>query len=819
MEQDLIAEQIRNETKCYSASLDKYDEQIRKSISNGSFVDSKEAIILFRASIDKVEEYVKVYKELKLQKDNLVLRNMLVNAYPKDKDLAFMVIRCTLSSLIKGEDKILSASKRVANLAVHYIRAAMYETSHIKEFTNMERSYKRYSKATKEAKLKKLAMTTIDLDIKGEMIVKLGILILEIITKSGCSLVTKEQRTDAQYIRLSDETRALLLQSKAFFNSLLTVYYPFVVTPRPWTDIEGSGGYYTNKSIKFIRARNFKDFTIIRKYKPDVSRLMNTINAIQETPYRINKRVLEVIEYIQDASIIDPTAPTSSPFLLGNIPYNREMEARDIVKKESYTELKDYYRALDLQRELITRIQSKRVGFELSLMVARQFQNYEKLYFSYNTDFRGRLYPIQQYLNPQGTDQTKALLEFGEGQVLTDTGFYWLCIHGANCYGYDKMTYGDRSKAILTHHKEIMAIYEDPVANSRYWYKADSPLLYLAFCFSYGDYYKDPNSLCYNVVQLDGTCSGLQMYAGLLRDKEGAEAVNVINNSSYTVSDVYAKVATEVNKILESGDYRKSISFTTKGGEYKTLPTYIEANSLKGNITRSHTKRNTMTQPYSVTRRGMFEQVYDQLQEYEEENKVFWKGDKFVVASLLSELNDIAIEKVVKGAKIGQRVLKEVLGKALKEDKVDYAYWQTPIFNFPIVQRIKKEKRRRYRTTFGDLVLYDQTDENHHLRMLNGIAPNFIHSLDATVLYRTVEICKEHNVNSFWLIHDSYGVLPNDVDILNTSFRQAYVELFNTNPLEEWVKQIHINSLEEVQQVMVNNLDLDTILVSNYIIT
>lgn len=819
MNKDLIAIQIRNEERCYNASLDKYDNQVRKSIDNGSFVDSKEAIILFRASIDTVEAYVKKYRVLTLRGENATIRNLLCEAYKSDKDLAFMLIRCVLSVLIKSEDKILNVGRRVSTVAQNYIRSSTMEANDVDAYSALERRYKRYNKATREAKIKKIAKTNINLDLKGDMVLKLGVTILELIDKSGCSLIVKEQRTDAKYVRLSNETRSLILQSKTFFNSLLTVYYPFVVVPRPWTDIEGSGGYYTNKSIKFIRARNFKDFTIIRRHNPDVSRLMAVINSIQETPYRVNKRVLEVIEQIQEASIVDPSSPPRSPFLLGKIPYNRDMDARTLVVKDSYPEIKEYFRALDLQNELITRIQSKRIGFELSLMVAREFQQYDKIYFSYNTDFRGRLYPIQQYLNPQGTDQTKALLEFGEGQVLTDRGFYWLKIHGANCYGYDKLTYSERIKAIEAHHHEILEIYRDPIANSKYWYKTDNPLLYLAFCFSYGDYIHNPKGLCYNVVQLDGTCSGLQMYAGLLKDREGAEAVNVINNNTLTVSDVYAKVAVEVNKLLEEGNYAKEISFTTRGGERRTLSTYIEANSLKGNITRSHTKRNTMTQPYSVTRRGMFEQLYDMLQEYEEENKVFWKGDKFIVATLLAELNDVAITKVVKGAKVGQKILKDILGRALRETKIDYAYWETPIYRFPVVQRIKKEKRRRYRTTFGDLVLYDPTNETHVLRMLNGIAPNFIHSLDATVLYRTVELCKEHNVNCFWLIHDSYGVLPNDVDTLNTSFRRAYVEVFKENPLQEWVSTIHNDSLQEVEQIMINNLDLDEVISSNYIIT
>ena len=815
---DLIALQIEHEEQAYNTSLDKFDKELRKKIENGTFVDSKEAIILFRASIDCIVDYLDKYKKLtSLNQGSKSIRDTLFQAYPKPHDLAFMMLRCVISIVIEGETKSLFLAKRVGTLAQQYIRTAILARSEVDLVEKHNRKFKRYSIGRRRAKLISLSSSCVSLDIDQEKNILLGTTIVDIINKSGSGLLQHEQRTDALYIKLSQDAMGMLVKSKAFFGSFITVHYPFVVTPRPWKELLDSGGYYTNKQIKFIRTRNFKDFSFIDTRHPKLDRLMEVINKIQDTPFRINKRVLDVINYIDKHHIVDPNSSKRSPYLIGKLPISEPLNPYEVITKDDYKESKEYYRAIDIQKELIERMKSKRIGFDLALTIANRFTKYEKIYFSYNTDFRGRLYPIQQYLSPQGNDISKSMLEFGTGYKLTEEGFYWLKIHGANCKGFDKLTYTDRIIQIEESHNEIMAVYEDPLGNLKYWCDVDSPLLYLSFCFAYGDYIRDKNSLCYSVVHLDGTCSGIQMYSGLLRDKEGARAVNVINNDSRTVSDIYGVVAKEVENLLETNDYSREYSFTTKGGRTSTVTTLLEAHSIKGKVTRSLTKRNVMTQPYSVTRRGMFEQVYNLLQEYEEDNKVFWQGDKWTLSMLLSELNDKAICKIVKGAKEGQKILKDILAESLKTN--DYAYWKTPIFEFPILQRIKKEKRRQLRTPLGQLVLYSPTEETHQLRMLNGIAPNFVHSLDATVLYRTVEICMEEGVNEFWLIHDSYGTHPNNIPTLNRAFRTAYVDVFSTNPLVDFANQIEPSMVEEVEKVMLNTLNLEEVLSSDYIIT
>ena len=822
---DLIAQQIVLENECYNMSLDKYESNVSKAMSSTRFVDSQESLILFKASIDTLIEYLNKYKKMTLKQDNKEIREILLASFPQTKDLAYVLLRVVLSLLIEGDGKATALGRKASTSIQHYLRTALMSEAHVKA---VERQYKRYNTSTRKRKLMVTASSLVTLDISPNKSILLGTTVLDLVYKSGCNIVEKYPKTDALYLGLSEEAKMLLLKSKLFFSSILTIHYPFIVPPRDWIAIEGSGGYYTNKSIKFIKTRNNKDYSIIKEHNPNVDRLLGVINKIQNSSFRINKDMLEIMDYICSKQLIDHSSPQFSPYLLGKIPYYNGVRAYDVVKKEAYGKtidgkftnvdnFKTYARAVDLQEELISRNIGRRNGFDLAKSIATRFKDYKEIFFSYNVDFRGRLYPIQQYLSPQGSDFTKPMLEFGRGKKLTERGVYWLKIQGANSLGYDKLPYKDRVAKIDALEEEIKLIHSDPLAYTKLWYNVDSPLAYLAFAISYGSYLVDPECLCHAGVALDATCSGIQVYSGLLLDKEGAKAVNVINTEDGRVSDIYGIVALKVEEYLAKGDYPNSYSFTTNAGVSKTLSTAVEASSIKGKITRNVTKHNTMTQPYSVTRRGMFEQVYSLLQEYEENNKVFWKGDKWVVATLISELNDKAITEIVKGAKVGQHIIKEVMKEALVNN--DYVYWETPIYHFPVLQRIKKETMCRLRTPLGHLVLYNPTDETHYLKMLNGIAPNFIHSIDATLLYRTCELCFERGIDSIWLIHDSYCVHPNDVDTLNECFREAFVELFGSKPLYQWANQLIDNADELLDKVMLNDLEIDDVLSSNYIIT
>ena len=74
------------------------------------------------------------------------------------------------------------------------------------------------------------------------------------------------------------------------------------------------------------------------------------------------------------------------------------------------------------------------------------------------------------------------------------------------------------------------------------------------------------------------------MYSGLLRDKVGAESVNVIGKKR---NDIYQMVADRVDVHLKNGNYSKWIEYTDKEGVTKSEYAEPVAKSMIGNITRS----------------------------------------------------------------------------------------------------------------------------------------------------------------------------------------------------------------------------------------
>ena len=654
-----------------------------------------------------------------------------------------------------------------------------------------------------------------------DVTVKLGSLLLDVVIKSGIDLFTTSENYKGMIkVHLTDKAMKVLYKHKSFMLKDSFTYLPMVVPPTDHSSMIGSGGYLTHSNISVVKQKK-KHLRLIEDDFKGCDRALNILNNLQKVEWCVNERVLEVMSFIIDNNLKDPKSNKTNPKLFGDIPTFETLDVNDLVQKDDYGIIgndgkfvKDedydrYYRDKVYQEGVIEKIVGKRYGYMYAIDVAKRYSKYEKFYFTYQFDYRYRLYPLQQHLNPQQGGNLKALLQLYKGCVLDEDGLYWLKIHGANCYGFDKEPYDVRIAKINEMIPTIKKIADEPLTHLTDWCYSDSPFEFLAFCFSISDYFNDNSATIHIPVALDATCSGIQIYSGLLRDREGAEAVNVIGD---TRNDVYGKVAVVGNQLLNDGEYEKTLSFKTSDGVEKTINTDLEASGLKNNITRRLTKRNVMTVPYSVTARGAFNQVRDLLNDDELDGNIWWKGDKWVVAKLISSINAKAIDKVVNGATRGQQFIKDIT--ALVSSDGAYLKWKSPIFDLPMLQRIPKETTERVTTPFGRLQFFKEIDGINKQKMLSSIAPNFIHNLDATLMYRTVEKCMEDGVDSFWLIHDSYGVLPNDVKYLNKNVREAYIELFSQDILKDWVEQL---GLEFDESVMINTLNLDEVLDSKYI--
>ena len=287
------------------------------------------------------------------------------------------------------------------------------------------------------------------------------------------------------------------------------------------------------------------------------------------------------------------------------------------------------------------------------------------------------------------------------------------------------------------------------------------------------------------------------------------------------VADIYKDVADVVNRLLETQDYPEIYPYSTKDPDDPQKVRYIPfreiGDSIVGKINRKITKRNVMTFPYNVSAFGMRDQLKDEVfTPMYKTDKQIWEGDHqpWMLAVLVAQLNDRAIAEVVKGAVDGRDFLKSLTKEVVKKGK--YVSYTTPEFNFPVVHRVTKYDITRITTSLAKLSLKTPTTVLNLHSMVNGIAPNYIHSLDATLMFLTVEKLLNEGVEDFALIHDSYGVHARDVETLATKVRESYIHIFENKPLLDFVKQVAPNKLEEANELMLNDLELKEVMCSDY---
>jgi DNA-directed RNA polymerase len=160
----------------------------------------------------------------------------------------------------------------------------------------------------------------------------------------------------------------------------------------------------------------------------------------------------------------------------------------------------------------------------LKLDQAERFQDFERIYFPYNMDFRGRAYPIPPHLSNVGSDLCRGVLMFAEGKPLGPRGLYWLKVHLANFAGKDKMTFDDRASFVDDNIENIRQSAAAPFEGERWWTTLDDPFQGLATCIEIVNAIDSgaPEAyVCNLAVHMDGSCNGLQHYAALGRVRTG----------------------------------------------------------------------------------------------------------------------------------------------------------------------------------------------------------------------------------------------------------------------------------------------------------
>jgi DNA-directed RNA polymerase len=445
---------------------------------------------------------------------------------------------------------------------------------------------------------------------------------------------------------------------------------------------------------------------------------------------------------------------------------------------------KKYRKEVQAVYDRIWREQGKRVVVQQQLGVAKRFERYDKIWFPWNFDWRGRMYPIPPVLNPQSDDAGKALLRFAEPKKLGKAGPFWLAIHGANKYGEDKVPFAERNIWTHLNTEKICDSAKNPHEYT-WWTEADDPWQFLAFCFEWNDMMNMPNIQEFGSrlpVSMDGTCNGLQNLSAMLRDAKGGTAVNLLPSS--TPNDIYGEVAAVVQENLKH-DVDK----------HEDPETREIARIWLSLVDRKWCKRNTMTVPYGVTDRGMVEQIVDDIKSYDPFPRGITKDNMYRAAIYLAQLNRKAIDTVIVAAKEVMTWLQDCSEILAEADRG--IVWYTPL-DFPCVQEYNKHETKRIKTFWGGIRL--RLNMNHYLDTIDpkkqrlGVSPNFVHSFDATHLMMTVNRCVEAGIDAFSMIHDGYGVHATDVPVMRKILREAFVGLYSEDVLLDFKGQLESQS-------------------------
>lgn len=161
------------------------------------------------------------------------------------------------------------------------------------------------------------------------------------------------------------------------------------------------------------------------------------------------------------------------------------------------------------------------------IWMTRKFKDEKTFYFPHTLDFRGRLYANTAFLNPQGEDSARGLLEFSKGKPLGSSGYAWLKVHIANCFGEDKISLEERVEWTDEHKDEILAVGNDPLRNTSLWMVADKPWQYLRACIEFSSCGDNFEYISHLPITIDGSCNGLQHFSAMLRDEVGGAATNL----------------------------------------------------------------------------------------------------------------------------------------------------------------------------------------------------------------------------------------------------------------------------------------------------
>ena len=776
MNKTLLEQEYELEESMRKSGIEKFNKEVEKAKARGQEGNTLHGIMLMKHSVDKVSKGIQDF----IRKAGTGTAEQGYRIAPfiamLDPDLCAFLTLKTVVNTVSSVQSFVGISRNLGLMIEDEIKFKVWEDTDNRMFKILKekmtkhtasRHYRRYGlikRCKKYIEVEDMSPFT------AQEKVLIGSKLIDVLvsTTGLVEVKTMSHGRKKKVINIvpTKDTVEWIEKVNEYGQVLSPAYLPMVTLPRRWENVE-EGGYYTFK-LPMIKTHNRKYLKGMMSH--DMPLEYECINSLQETSWSVNDRVLDVMMKVWEDRTSWNGIPSRDPLDIPPCPAPPGMQKQD-MSPEMQKEFMSWKTTASTVYNENARRFSKVLQFVRTMGMARQMSDYEKFHFVYQSDFRGRKYTVSSFLTPQGPEYAKGLLLFSKGMPIdSDEQADWLAIHGANCFGVDKVSFEDRIKWVDDHADQIIASAKDPLS-FLWWNEAEDPWLFLAFCFEWNEFLEQGFGYMSRIpVQLDGSNNGLQNFSAMLRDPIGGKATNLL--PSDTPQDIYQDVADlvleKVKVLAESGD--------TMAIQWRD----------SGFINRKLCKRPVMVVPYGGTRHSCRGYVLQYLKDEFAKGEVNpWAQedhDMFLPSFWLSQVLWDAIGEIVIGARECMKWIQDCSSIVAKEDKP--LVWKTPT-NFIVHQEYYDYKEHRiYSYIDGTLVkplVREYNSKMDTFRNRNGSAPNFVHSLDASHLTFSVHECNKYGVTDYSMIHDSYGVHAHHVPRMARSLREAFSDMYKNN--------------------------------------
>ena len=595
-------------------------------------------------------------------------------------------------------------------------------------------------------------------------------------------------------VRATEELLEWLKKAHACHEILTPVYMPMIVDPLPWKNM-WQGGYLSNEVRRRPLVKTYDKHYLEELDNAEMPEFYSAINSLQQTKWEINDDVLQTMLYCYENSSGVGNLPSPSERERPERPSDADWEVEEI-QKQWRRDAREVHHLNAIDR-------SKRLHLTKVLYLAQKFSG-QSITFPVQCDFRGRVYPIPVYLNPQGPDFARSILRFADGDPIeSQNDANYLGVHLANCWGLDKKTITERLEWVWSNEDLFKAIFKDPLGTTTEWAEASEPWGFLAAAMDFGEFLFDGfGHVSKTPVAQDASNQGHQIYAMLLRDPVGAKFTNV--TPSETPYDLYWEVSEIVIKKLKASD------------------DLIADRWLKFGIDRSTCKKQVMVAVYGGKQQSCKEYTaewYFDLIRSGKRPKMF-KDHPYRACIFLSKLIYEAIGEAVQSAQEGMDWLRKVAGICMEHDVIPR--WSTPT-GYLVKQLYEKQASMEVKTSIGQKIrrhrLQFGKGEMSPMKHKNAICPNFVHSLDAALMMKATNLAVLNDVRQFSMIHDSYATTAAKSGMLSSCLRQATVDMFKEDLMQNFADQItHLlpKNVELPQIPYVGGLDVEAVFDSQY---